>query len=195
MMRWLFSLLFPLLFLFCEAAMATEEPRYTVLVSDPPFEVRRYAAFTVAQTQISGDFDAASSSGFRRIASYIFGDNLQAGLGAQRKIAMTAPVTLTPENQGWRVHFVMPSAESMQTLPQPLNPQIQLRPVPEHEVVAVRFSGLMTQASMQEQTERLRAWAKARHLKLTPEAQVARYDNPFTLPWNRRNEILIDLMP
>ena len=109
--------------------MAIEEPRYTVLVSDPPFEVRRYAAFTVAQTQISGDFDAASRNGFRRIASYIFGDNVQTEVGAQRKISMTAPVTVAPESEGWRVHFVMPSAESMQTLPQPLNPQIQLRPV------------------------------------------------------------------
>jgi hypothetical protein len=198
-MRWLFSLLspllFPVLFLLSGAAMAVEEPRYTVLVSDPPFEVRRYAAFTVAQTQIQGDFDAASRSGFRRIASYIFGDNLQAGLGAQRKISMTAPVTVVPEDEGWRVHFVMPSAESVQTLPQPLNPQIQLRPVPEHESVAVRFSGFTTQASIQEQTERLRAWAQARQLKLSPTAQIARYDDPFTLPWNRRNEILIDLMP
>ena len=175
--------------------MAIEEPRYTVLVSDPPFEVRRYAAFTVAQTQIQGDFDAASSSGFRRIASYIFGDNLQAELGAKRKISMTAPVTVTPESDGWRVHFVMPSAESVQTLPRPLNPQIQLRPVPEHETVAVRFGGFTTQASIQEQTERLRAWAQARQLKLSPTAQVARYDDPFTMPWNRRNEILIDLMP
>lgn len=175
--------------------MAIEEPRYTVLVSDPPFEVRRYAAFTVAQTQISGDFDAASRGGFRRIAAYIFGDNLQAQAGAERKISMTAPVTVTPEDQGWRVHFVMPSAETVQTLPRPLDPQIQLRPVPEHEVVAVRFSGFTTQASMREQTERLRAWAQARQLKLSPTAQIARYDAPFTLPWNRRNEILIDLVP
>ena len=191
MMRWLY----PLLFLFCEAAMAIEEPRYTVLVSDPPFEVRRYAAFTVAQTQISGDFDAASRNGFRRIASYIFGDNVQTEVGAQRKISMTAPVTVAPESEGWRVHFVMPSAESMQTLPQPLNPQIQLRPVAEHEVASVRFGGFTTQASIQEQTERLRTWAKTKNLKLSPTAQVARYDDPFTLPWNRRNEILIDLMP
>ena len=167
--------------------MAVEEPRYTVLVSDPPFEVRRYAAFTVAQTQISGDFDAASSGGFRRIASYIFGDNLQAGLGAQRKISMTAPVTVMPESEGWRVHFVMPSAESVQSLPQPLNPQIQLRPVPEHDVVTVRFSGFTTQASIQAQTERLRAWALTRQLKLSPTPHIARYDDPFTLPWNRRN--------
>ena len=43
--------------------------------------------------------------------------------------------------------------------------------------------------------ERLRAWAKTKNLKLSPTAQIARYDDPFTLPWNRRNEILIDLMP
>jgi hypothetical protein len=190
-MRWLFTLLF----LFCEAAMAVEEPRYTVLVSDPPFEVRRYAGFVVAQTQINGDFDAASGSGFRRIAAYIFGDNLQATSGTQRKIAMTAPVTLTPETEGWRVHFVMPSAESVQTLPQPINPQIQLRTVPEHDTVTVRFTGFTTQASIQEQTERLRAWAQARNLKLSPTAQIARYDAPLTFPWNRRNEILIDLLP
>lgn len=190
-MRWFFSVLF----LLCGAAMAVEEPRYTVLVSEPPFEVRRYAAFTVAQTQIEGDFDAASRSGFRRIASYIFGDNVQEDLGAQRKISMTAPVTVTPDTTGWRVHFVMPSAENLASLPQPINPQVQLRSVPEHDVVAVRFSGWTTQESMQTQTDRLRAWAQARNLKISPTAQVARYDDPFTLPWNRRNEILIDLLP
>lgn len=191
MLRWLFTLL---LFL-GEAAMAIEEPRYTVLLSEPPFELRRYAGFTVAQTQINGDFDAASRSGFRRIAAYIFGDNLQTQVGVQRKIAMTAPVTVVPEAEGWRVHFVMPSAESLQTLPQPLNPQVQLRSVAAHEVVSVRFSGFTTQASIGAQTERLRAWAGAKNLRLSPVAQVARYDDPFTLPWNRRNEILIDLLP
>lgn len=190
-MRWLF-----LLFVFiCEASMAIEEPRYTVIDSDPPFERRLYAAFVVAETQLDGDFDAASRSGFRRIASYIFGNNLQAEAGAQRKIAMTAPVTVTPVEQGWRVHFVMPSAESMQSLPQPLSPQIQLRKVAEHEVVALRFGGWTTQATIQAQTDRLRSWAITKKLKLSPQVQVARYDDPFTLPWNRRNEILIEIEP
>lgn len=191
MLRWLFTLLI----FFGEAAMAIEEPRYTVLMSEPPFELRRYAAFTVAQTQINGDFDAASRSGFRRIAAYIFGDNLQAEAGAQRKISMTAPVTVVPEAEGWRVHFVMPSAETLQSLPQPLNPQVQLRAVAAHEVVSVRFGGFTTQASIQAQTERLRAWAKTQQLSLSPVAQVARYNDPFTLPWNRRNEILIERLP
>lgn len=191
MWRWLFILLM----FFGEAAMAIEEPRYTVLVSDPPFEWRRYAPFTVAQTHIEGGFDAASRSGFRRIAAYIFGDNVQADAASQRKIAMTAPVTVVPESEGWRMHFVMPSAENLQTLPQPLNPRVQLRAVAAHEVVSVRFSGFTTESSIQTQTERLRAWAKTKNLRLSPVAQVARYDDPFTLPWNRRNEILIDLAP
>jgi DNA gyrase inhibitor GyrI len=67
--------------------------------------------------------------------------------------------------------------------------------VAEHEVASVRFSGFTTQASVAEQTERLKAWAKTKNLQLSPTAQVARYDDPFTLPWNRRNEILIDLLP
>jgi SOUL heme-binding protein len=71
-MRWFFSVLF----LFCGTAMAVAEPRFTVLVSDPPFEVRRYAPFTLVQAQIQGNFDAASRSGFRRIASCIFADDL-----------------------------------------------------------------------------------------------------------------------
>jgi hypothetical protein len=83
----------------------------------------------------------------------------------------------------------------VQTLPQPLSPLIQLRPVAEHDVVSVRFVGFTTQSSIQAQTDRLRAWAKTKNLKLSAVAQVARYDDPFTLPWNRRNEILIDLMP
>lgn len=174
--------------------MAVEEPTYAVITREPPFEWRRYPAFVVAQTQLDGSFDAASRSGFRRIASYIFGDNRQAA-GGQRKIAMTAPVTVTPEDRGWRVHFVMPAAESLQSLPQPLNSHIQLRQVPAHDVAVLRFSGFTTQASMEAQTARLRAWAQAKQLKLGPTAQVARYDDPFTLPWNRRNEILIDLAP
>lgn len=174
--------------------MAVEEPTYAVIVSEPPFELRHYPPFVVAQAQLGGDFDAASRSGFKLIASYIFGDNRQAS-GAKRKISMTAPVTLTPADLGWRVHFVMPAAESLQSLPQPLNSHIQLRQVPAHEVAVVRFSGFTTQASMEAQTARLRAWAQAKQLKLGPTAQVARYDDPFTLPWNRRNEILIGLAP
>ena len=42
------------------AAMATEEPKYTVLKQTEDFELRRYDEQLVAQTWVTGDQDAAS---------------------------------------------------------------------------------------------------------------------------------------
>ena len=175
-------------------AMAIEEPPFRVLQSDPPFEHRLYTGFVVAETDVVGDFDAASRSGFRRVAAYIFGDN-QAQHGGNRKIEMTAPVTVEPKDQGWRLHFVMPSAESLSSLPKPNNPDIKLRQIPEHAVAVVRFSGFTTQAAVQEQTTKLRSWMSSKQLEASGPPQVARYNDPFTLPWRRRNEILIPVAP
>jgi hypothetical protein len=175
-------------------AMAIEEPPFRVLQSEPPFEYRLYSGFVVAETELAGDFDAASRTGFRRVAGYIFGDN-QAQNGGTRKIEMTAPVTVEPKDQGWRLHFVMPSAESLSSLPRPNNPDVKLRQVPEHAVAVVRFSGFTTQGAIEDQTSKLRKWMVSKQLEAGGTAQVARYNDPFTLPWRRRNEILIPIAP
>ena len=172
--------------------MAIEEPAYQILATEAPFEHRRYPGFVVAETMLTGDFDAASQTGFRRIASYIFGDNVSDS-GTSRKIAMTAPVTVAPAAQGWRMHFVLPSQEKFESLPRPKNTQINLRRVEAHEVVAIRFSGWTTAASIRENTDKLQRWALERQLVLNGAPQVARYNDPFTLPWRRRNEILIEV--
>ena len=175
------------------AAMAVEEPPYEALIQDAPFELRRYPSFVVAETKINGDFDTASRQGFRRIAGYIFGDN-QGDDGQSRKIAMTAPVTVQPAADGWRLHFVMPSQESLNTLPTPVSDDVTLREVSTHDVAAIRFSGFTTQAAIAEHTQKLKNWIQQQGLtELGREPQVARYDDPFTLPWRRRNEILIEV--
>lgn len=176
-------------------AMAVEEPPYQTLMAEAPFELRRYPGFVVAETQLDGDFDSASRQGFRRIAGYIFGGNTS-GEGESRKIAMTAPVTVQPDREGWRLHFVMPSQETLETLPKPQSAEVSLRQVAAHEVAVVRFSGFTTQAAIAEQTQRLRQWMQQKGLQAAEgEPQIARYDDPFTLPWRRRNEILIQLQP
>lgn len=188
-----------------ERAMAVAEPPFTVSIADAPFELREYPGFIVAETWVEGNFDAAGRAGFRRIANYIFGDNIAAG-GASAKIAMTAPVTMEPagekiamtapvtmESEGdrWRIHFVMPAGYTLATLPRPKDSRVTLREVPPHRMAAVRFSGFTTQASMTEQTAKLREWMQTRGLTPKAIAQIARYNDPFTLPWNRRNEMMI----
>jgi hypothetical protein len=174
------------------AAMAVEEPPFTVLRSEPPFELREYAPFVVAETVVEGGFDAASRSGFRRVAAFIFGDNT-ARDGQSRKIAMTAPVTVEPQGEGWRLHFVMPPGSDLASLPQPNSDTVRLREVPTHRMASVRFSGLTTEASVARHTRMLREWLQANGIDYVEAPQVARYNDPFTLPWNRRNEILMPL--
>ena len=197
-----------ILFVTTGRAMAVSEPSFSVKLAEAPFELREYPGFIVAETWVEGDFDAAGRAGFRRIANYIFGDNIAQG-GASAKIAMTAPVTMEPagekvamtapvtmeaQGQRWRMHFVMPAGYTLATLPRPKDPRITLREVPGHRMAVVRFSGFTTQKTMAERTAELTAWMQAKGLQPAATPQVARYNDPFTLPWNRRNEMMIAVL-
>ena len=180
---------------------SVKEAAYKVERTDRDFQVRQYAPQIVAETLVDGTLEEAGNKAFRPLFNYISGANqsknkiaMTAPVAQQRegeKIAMTAPVTVEPKEGGWRLHFVMPSTESLDTLPQPRNPEVIVRQLPAQDVVAIRFSGWTTEASIESHTVRLQAWMAQRNLKAASSPQVARYNDPFTLPWRRRNEILI----
>jgi hypothetical protein len=198
-------------FLGMESAMAIEEPKYEVLTSQAPFELRHYAPTLIAQTIVEGDMDAASNKGFRLIADFIFGNNLAAGSEQAAKIAMTAPVTVEPQSskiamtapvtiepqsgsaQQWRIHFVMPSQYTLATIPKPKNSAVTLHELPSKYFVVHRYSGFNTEARVQEKTDEALAWAKQQSLKVAGTPQLSRYDPPWTLPMFRRNEIMVEV--
>ncbi len=203
-------------------AMAIEEPGFELLLKEENHELRRYAPVVVAETVVDGDMDAASNKGFRLIADYIFGNNLGAGGTPEKpseKIAMTAPVTVEPalrsekismtapvtvepqvEPAGammgtnrWRVHFVMPSRYSLATLPKPVNPAVSLRAVPGKTYAVLIYSGFNTEARVQKKSDDLSSWVKAKNMTALGSPQLARYDPPWTLPFWRRNEIMLEV--
>jgi SOUL heme-binding protein len=198
-------------FLGMESAMAIEEPRYEVSISQAPFELRHYAPTLIAQTVVEGDMDAASNKGFRLIADFIFGNNLAAGSEQAAKIAMTAPVTVEPQSskiamtapvtiepqsgsaQQWRVHFVMPSQYTLANIPKPKNSAVTLHELPNKYFVVHRYSGFNTESRVQEKTDEALAWAKQQSLKVVGTPQLSRYDPPWTLPMFRRNEIMVEV--
>jgi hypothetical protein len=188
--------------------MAVEEPKFETLLKDEAFEIRRYPSLVVATTQVPGDMDAASNRGFRTIADYIFGNNVATPAGASAKIAMTAPVTLTPmppatpaastvtsdmAAEQWQVEFVMPGQYRLDTLPRPKNEAVTLRELPARTTAVLSYSWLNSEAKVQQKTDELRAWMKARQLEPLSAPRLARYDPPWTLPMWRRNEIQIDI--
>ena len=196
-------------FLFPVTAMATEEPKFDILTKDGDFELRQYAPMVVAETLVSGSQDDASSQGFRIIAGYIFGDNKLAGAGAEKiamtapvllekqnaskKIDMTAPVTMDKVGDRWRVHFVMPSQYKLADLPKPNNPAVTLREIPASKYAALRFSGFAGEEKVAAKTKELTDWVIARGNSAVSAPQLARYDPPWTLPFMRRNEVMVEV--
>ena len=133
-----------------------EQPEYKVFATEKNIQIRDYAPMIVAETQVTGERDKAISEGFRIIADYIFGNNLSSKKvamtapvtqQASEKIAMTAPVTQQGEGNSWQVRFVMPASFTLETLPKPKNPAVQLKEIKGKRFAVMRFSGLAREES------------------------------------------------
>lgn len=191
-------------------AMAIEEPEYEVVKTYPEFELRRYEPYLVAQTEIAGDFDGVGSQAFRILADYIFGRNRaqtkmemtapvsqKPAAEAGDRIAMTAPVTQQPasavEADSYWVSFVMPSGYTLETLPEPEDPRVQLREVPGRLMAARRYSGRWTEANYRENEAALLRALEEAGLEPSGAPVYARYNSPFSLWFLRRNEVLVEV--
>ncbi len=202
MLLWIFTLL-----VFSNTAMATEEPKFTLLEKDQSFELRLYEPKILAEVLVSGTMREASSKGFKLIADFIFGNNI-ATSGKSEKISMTAPVLIEPHAEkifmtapvnveqsgaGWKVNFVMPSQYTLETLPKPNNPVVKIKPIPAKKFAVIQFSGLVDEEKMAKKVNDLEQWISTKQLKVLGNAELARYNPPWTLPFLRRNEVLIEV--
>jgi hypothetical protein len=191
---------------FYGAVMAIEEPKYSVLEKTPPFELRSYAPMILAEAQTEGTLDEASSQGFRLIAGYIFGQNqvsekiamtipvaVEEQSSKSAKIAMTTPVNIEPNAGKWTVSFVMPSEYTMESLPKPLNPRVQLRQIPAVKRAVIMFTGFNSENKVAEKTLELEEWMRSKNLQAVGVPRFARYNPPWSIPFMRRNEIMIDI--
>jgi hypothetical protein len=191
-------------------SMALEQPKHRVLETIGKIELRDYEPSILAEVEVEGERSAAVNQAFRILAGYIFGGNQ-----GQNKIAMTAPVTQAPEpaskagekiamtapviqetvsaatstsSPRWRVAFMMPSKFTLDTLPKANDERIKFRVSEPVKRAAIVFDGFSTESNLGTHREQLEAFIAKRGLKIAGEYSMAFYNDPFTLPWNRRNE-------
>jgi hypothetical protein len=184
----------------------TEEPAYQTLAPAGDLEIRLYGERIAAQTVVTGTSDAARNQGFRRLAGYIFGGNArrasialtapvaQSGgrSGGSQTIAMTAPVAQTPSGPDrWTVQFFMPAAYTMDQLPVPDDPTVELVVVPAETYAVVRFSGVGSVRAVETHKAGLMAGLSGSGWVARDEPVVWFYDPPWTLPPMRRNEVAV----
>ena len=88
---------------------------------------------------------------------------------------------------------MMPSNYTLATLPEPLDPAVQLRKIPARKMAALRYSGTWSARNYEKHLAQLRSAVDALGLHARGEAVWARYDPPWK-PWFlRTNEILLEL--
>lgn len=186
---------------------SVEEANYSVLKNQDQFEIREYEALVVAETLVNTGFDEAGKVAFKRLFGYISGDNsaaseiamtapvmaLKQNLEKGEKISMTAPVTGQKSALGWRFAFVLPATYTLESAPLPESPEVRLVLVPARKVAVKRYSGSWSETAYETNLKLLQDWMQQNRLEADSLPSVAGYDPPWTLPFLRRNEIMIDV--
>lgn len=182
-----------------------EEATYTVRLAEEDKEIRDYNARIVAKTTIDGAYKDAQKEAFRILADYIFGKNtgkqeiaMTAPVtqeSSSSKIAMTAPVTQSKTEGGWTLSFAMPSKyQEVSQVPQPIDKRIKLEKRPGGTFAVIQFTWLTNEERNKEKTQDLLQWLEnKKQYQAISNPVYAGYDPPWTLPFLRRQEILLEI--
>jgi len=66
--------------------------------------------------------------------------------------------------------------------------------VPGQRFAVLVFSGFAGADKVQTKSDELLAWVRQRGLNTRGAVQLARYNPPWTLPFFRRNEVMVELV-
>lgn len=185
-----------------------EEAPYKLVQKDGNFEIREYDSLIVAQTEVSASFKQAGNTAFRKLFDYISGANsadqeiamtapviANPGAGTEgQKIEMTAPVLAQQTGDAWIYQFVLPAGFTLESAPQPTDPDVVIAEVPAKRMAVLRYAGLLGGKKRVLKGQELLNWLDSQQLDTSSSGlQWAGFDPPWTLPPFRRNEVMIEL--
>jgi hypothetical protein len=166
----------------------TETQTYKLIRKEKNFEIRYYPAAMMAMiTSTSKSYRDLGSSGFGKLAKYIFGGNSE-----KKRIAMTSPVRMDIGETNSTMAFVLPSIYNQNTLPKPNDSSIDII-TSEPEYVAVQqFGGFANNESINEHKTILENNLIDKGLSFYGNFRYLGYNPPYQL-FGRRNEVIVAL--
>jgi len=189
-------------------SMSVPEARYEVSeILDNEVEIRAYPeeiwATTVAEDQnnafsplfryISGDNDKGEK--IEMTAPVVTPTPQPAGTGSTKgeKIEMTAPVVSMNTEKGQFMAFIMPERFDINSIPKPLSSRVKIELVEPRKLATIRFSGYVTQENYKKNLEQLNKTLENRGISTIGEPILMQYNDPWTTPFYRRNEIAVQV--
>ena len=179
-----------------------EQADYKLIRSEARIEIRDYPPMILAEVEVLGKRKEAISEGFQKLANYIFGNNTSQKKmkmtapvinESSEKMAMTAPVTQEQYLDRWKVRFVIPKKYSLETVPKPNSKEVVLISLDARRFAVIRFSGFANDQSIKKHIEELKAYILVESLQPIGNPSLAFYNPPWTLPFLRRNEVMIEI--
>jgi len=190
-----------------------ETPKYEVLASKKGgFEVRRYEKFSVCSVTMNelkssgSDKESAKklsnpqlsgATSFGALAGYLFGKNED-----EVAMKMTTPVLSEGEGSKRKMSFVLPSdywEEEGKNAPKPLSDSVvNVSSVDGCERAVLAFPGFGRKSDVENRSNKLREMMTSeKEWSVVEDAPVilAQYNDPFTPPWKRRNEVSVLVEP
>ena len=158
-----------------------ESQTYEVLQSLDDLEIRFYPPAMMAKTM------ASTGNPFSTLFRYISGANQK-----NKKIEMTTPVYMYPEDGTSAMEFVLPKKYMRQQAPAPLVANVKIYESKPGYFAAVRYGGYSNVSKVKIHTDRLMSEIQKHDLKAISNPVVLSYDSPYKI-MNRRNEILVEI--
>jgi hypothetical protein len=182
----------------------TEQLVYETLLSDKDKEIRLYDSFVKAQVQLTGNVSENRDDSFKILAGYIFGKNNKKSKismtspvvtkAISEKIKMTSPVVIKQDKDQSQMYFKMPSKYTIDSLPQPDDDRVKISKEPKRIYAVITYSGSWNQDRFEDKKKELMDWIKGiGSYKVVAVAKYAGYNPPWTLPWFRKNEVLLEI--
>ena len=193
--------------------ITVEQMPFQLVRREENFEIRDYEQVVVAETADDGN------SGFRTLARYIgvFGtpENRVRGTDSDptnpskmapminQTIAMTAPVlneridmtspVLSSNTGRSTMAFVLPKEyKTVDSAPIPTNKNVRLRQLPKRKCAVMQFTWNVNEKQGEEKAKTfIKSLREMGYV--TGNWQLARYNPPFTIPFLRTNEIIVEL--
>lgn len=157
-----------------------------------------------ASVTVTGSESKAPYNAFGILADFIFWSNTSRSKVAMtapvisqkisQTIAMTAPVLSQKSwEQSYEVSFIMPSWYTLDTVPIPKNTNIRIHAVESKKIAVIHFGWYITQSKIDQYRNTLLTNLELANIKTIGESFVAQYNDPWTPPMMRTNEIWIEI--
>ena len=176
-------------------AMAYEEPKYNIIKTYQEFEIRKYDDRLAVEIEYSNE-----DSGFRYLFKYIAGANTNSDkikmtvpVTQSVKIDMTTPVTQSVKNGKMLMQFFLPSKFTLENAPQPTDKRVNLVVTKGGYYAVIKYSGRLTNQNYLKHYKKLENYLNNNEIDFTKPGIRATYNGPFTLPFLRRNEIMMKI--